>query len=42
LIQTHGRLEAENRAAKVAEFYSGEQGVFWQRVLLNVRQEPER
>jgi hypothetical protein len=42
LIQTHGRLEAENRAAKVAEFYSGEQGAFWQRVLLNVRREPER
>ena len=42
LVQTHGRLEAENRAAKVAEFYSGEQGAFWRRVLLNVRQEPER
>lgn len=41
LVQTHGRLEAENRAAKVAEFYSGEQGAFWKRVLLNVRQEPE-
>jgi len=42
LVQTHGRIEAEIRAAKVAEFYSGEQGAFWQRVLLNVRQEPER
>ena len=42
LVQTHGRIEAENRAAKVAEFYSGEQGAFWHRVLLNVRQEPER
>jgi hypothetical protein len=42
LVQTHGRLEAENRAAKVAEFYSGEQGAFWRRVLLNMRQEPER
>ena len=41
LVQTHGRLEAENRAAKVAEFYSGQQGAFWHRVLLNVRQEPE-
>jgi hypothetical protein len=42
LVQTHGRLEAENRAAKVAEFYSGSEGAFWRRVLLNVRQEPER
>ena len=42
LVQTHGRLEAENRAAKVAEFYGGEEGAFWRRVLLNVRQEPER
>lgn len=41
LVQTHGRLEAESRAAKVAEFYSGEQGAFWKRVLVNVRQEPE-
>ncbi len=42
LVQTHGRLEAENRAARVAEFYGGEEGRFWQRVLLNVRREPER
>lgn len=42
LVQTHGRLEAESRVTKVAEFYSGEQGTFWRRVLLNVRQEPER
>jgi cytoskeletal protein RodZ len=42
MVQTHGRLEAENRAAKVAEFYSGPEGAFWRRVLLNVRQEPER
>jgi hypothetical protein len=42
LIQTHGRLEAENLVAKVAEFYTGAEGAFWQRVLLNVRQEPER
>ena len=42
LVQTHGRVEAESRVTKVAEFYSGEQGAFWQRVLLNVRQAPER
>jgi len=43
LIQTHGRLEAENRAARVAEFYGGSaEGTFWRRVLRNVRQEPDR
>jgi hypothetical protein len=42
LVQTHGRAEAENRVTKVTEFYSGEQGAFWRRVLRNVRQEPER
>lgn len=42
LVQTHGRLEAESRVTKVAEFYSGEQGAFWRRVLVNVRQAPER
>lgn len=42
LVQTHGRIEAEERVAKVAEFYTGEQGAFWQRVLLNVRRAPER
>jgi hypothetical protein len=43
LVQTHGRLEAENRVTKVADFYSGsEQGAFWRRVLVNVRQTPER
>jgi hypothetical protein len=41
LVQTHGRVEAENRVAKVAEFYSGEQNAYWRRVLLAVRQEPE-
>jgi hypothetical protein len=39
LVQTHGRVEAENRAAKAAEFYSGEQSAYWRRVLLSVRQE---
>ena len=42
LVQTYGRLEAENRARIVAEFYSGEQRAFWQRVLADVRQTPER
>jgi len=42
LIQTYGRLEAENRALIVAEFYSGERRAFWQRVLADVRQKPER
>jgi hypothetical protein len=41
LVQTHGRLEAENRAARVAEFYGGAEGAFWRRVLSNVRQQPE-
>jgi hypothetical protein len=42
LVQTYGRLEAENRALTVAEFYSGERRAFWQRVLTDVRQTPER
>src|SRR4030095_4030350 len=42
LVQSYGRLEAENRAAVVAEFYSGERRVFWQRVLAEVRQTPDR
>jgi hypothetical protein len=42
LVRTHGRLEAENRALTVAEFYSGERRAFWQRVLTDVRQTPER
>ena len=40
MVETHGRVEAENRAARVAEFYTGEERAFWRRVLLNVRQEP--
>jgi hypothetical protein len=42
LVRTYGRLEAENRALIVAEFYSGERYAFWQRVLANMRQTPER
>jgi hypothetical protein len=42
LVQTHGQVEAENRVTRVAEFYSGAEGAFWRRVLLNVRQQPER
>jgi hypothetical protein len=42
MVQTYGRLEAENRAARVAEFYGGADGAYWRRVLLNVRAEPER
>jgi len=42
LVRTYGRLEAENRALIVAEFYSGERRAFWQRVLADVRQTPER
>jgi type IV secretory pathway VirB10-like protein len=42
LVETHGRAEAESRVAKVAEFYGGAEGAFWRRVLVNVRQEPER
>jgi hypothetical protein len=42
LVQTHGRIEAEDRVAKVAAFYSGERRAFWARVLLNVRRAPER
>jgi hypothetical protein len=42
LVQTHGRQEAEARAATVAEFYSGEQRAFWRRVLEEVRRTPER
>jgi outer membrane biosynthesis protein TonB len=40
MVETHGRIEAENRAARVAEFYTGDERAFWRRVLLNVRQEP--
>jgi hypothetical protein len=39
LVRTHGLVEAENRVTRVAEFYSGEQGAFWRRVLLNLRRE---
>lgn len=42
LVQTYGGLEAENRAAVVAEFYSGEERAFWQRVLGEVRSIPAR
>jgi len=42
LVRTYGRLEAENRAMIVAEFYSGERRAFWQRVLADMRQTPER
>jgi hypothetical protein len=42
LVQNYGRLEAENRATMVAEFYSGERRAFWQRVLSEVRSIPER
>jgi hypothetical protein len=42
LVQSYGRLEAENRAATVAEFYSGERRTFWHRVLAEVRRTPER
>jgi len=42
LVRTYGRLEAENRALIVAEFYSGERYAFWQRVLADMRQTPER
>jgi hypothetical protein len=41
LVETHGRQEAEARAASVAEFYSGEQRAFWRRVLAEIRRTPE-
>ena len=42
LMQTYGPVEAENRAAIVEEFYSGEQRAFWRRVLADVRQTRQR
>jgi hypothetical protein len=42
LVQSYGRVEAENRAIVVAEFYSGERRAFWQRVLSEVRAIPDR
>jgi hypothetical protein len=42
LVQTYGRLDAENRAVRVAEFYSGEERAFWRRVLAGVQSEPTR
>jgi hypothetical protein len=42
LVHTYGRLEAENRALRVAEFYAGESRAFWQRVATDVRRLPER
>ena len=42
LVRTHGPVEAENRVMKAAEFYSGPERQFWQRVLVELRQEPER
>jgi hypothetical protein len=41
LVQTYGRVEAESRALRVAEFYSGERRAFWRRVLDDVRRTPE-
>jgi hypothetical protein len=40
LVQTYGRLDAESRAASVADFYSGEERAFWRRVLAAVRSQP--
>lgn len=40
LVQTYGRLDAESRAARVVDFYSGQERAFWRRVLAAVRSEP--
>jgi hypothetical protein len=42
LVRTHGLVEAENRVTRAVEFYSGAEGAFWRRVLLNMRKDPER
>jgi hypothetical protein len=39
LVQTYGRTDAESRAARVVDFYSGDERAFWRRVLTAVRSE---
>jgi hypothetical protein len=39
MIRTYGPLDAEGKALAAAEFYSGEEGEFWRRVVAHVRAE---
>ena len=37
MIRTYGPLDAEGKALAAAEFYTGEEGEFWRRVVAHVR-----
>ncbi len=39
MIHTYGPLDAEGKALAAAEFYTGEEGDFWRRVVAHVRAE---
>jgi hypothetical protein len=39
MIHAYGPLEAEGKALGAAEFYTGEEGAFWRRVVGYVRTE---
>jgi len=37
MIRTYGPLDAETKALAAAEFYTGDEGDFWHRVVSHVR-----
>jgi hypothetical protein len=39
MIRTYGPLDAETKALAAAQFYTGEEGEFWRRVVAHVRAE---
>jgi len=39
MIRTYGPLDAEGKALAAAEFYTGDEGAFWRRVVTHVRAE---
>ena len=39
MLHAYGPLEAEGKALAAAEFYTGDDGVFWRRVVGYVRAE---
>jgi len=39
MIRTYGPLDAEGKALAAAEFYTGDEGAFWRRVVAHVRAE---
>ena len=39
MLHTYGPLDAEAKALAAAQFYSGDEGEFWRRVVAHVRAE---